>query len=149
LPSFELLRRWLPVLAWAALIFTFSTNSFAGERTAGFIVPLLSALFPDAGPRDLQAMHYALRKLGHFSEYFVLSLLLYRALRGAERWSPRAAGLALVLAVAYAASDEVHQLFVPGRTGSASDTLIDASGAAAAQAILAARALVQRGLVRA
>jgi VanZ family protein len=149
LPSFELLRRWLPVLLWAGLIFAFSTNSFAGERTAGFIVPLLSALFPNAGPRDLLALHYAVRKLGHFSEYFVLSLLLYRALRGGERWSPRAAALALLLASLYAASDEVHQLFVPGRTGSAADTLIDVSGAAAGQGMLAARALVQRGLVRA
>jgi VanZ family protein len=149
LPSLELLRRWLPVLAWAALIFTFSTNSFAGERTAGIIVPLLSALFPDAGPRDLQAIHYAVRKLGHFTEYFVLSLLLYRALRGGERWSVRAATLALLLAAVYAAGDEVHQLFVPGRTGSAADVLIDVSGAAAGQGILAARALVQRGPVRA
>lgn len=138
------LRRWLPVAAWAALIFTFSTSEFAGEETAGIIIPILSTLFPSAGAVELQTLHYAVRKAGHFTEYLVFSVLLYRALRGAERWNLRAAGLALVIAALYAASDEIHQFFVPGRTAAAADCLIDVSGAAAGQGLLAARARVQR-----
>ena len=131
-------------MGWAGLIFAFSTNEFAGEETAGFIIPILSALFPSAGPRELQSLHYAVRKAAHFTEYLILSVLLYRALRGTERWNFRAATLALVVSALYAASDELHQLFVPGRTAAAADCLIDVSGAAAGQGLVAARARVQR-----
>jgi VanZ family protein len=138
--NLDVLRRWLPVVAWAALIFTFSTTEFAGEKTAGIILPILSTFFPNASPRELQTLHYTVRKAGHFTEYLVLSVLLYRALRGAERWSIRAAGMSLGIAAVYAASDELHQLFVPGRTAAVADCLIDVSGAAAGQGVLAARA---------
>ena len=56
----------------------------------------------------------------------------------------RAAGLAFALAGLYAVSDEFHQWFVPGRTAAATDGLIDVFGAAAGQALVAARALAPR-----
>ena len=135
----ETLRRWLPPLLWAVVIWMLSTSWFTGERTAAILMPLLHALFPDASPAQLRALHQLVRKLGHFTEYLVLSVLLYRALRARRRSSLQAAGLAFVIAGAYAVSDEFHQLFVPGRTAAATDCLIDVSGAAAAQGLLVAR----------
>jgi VanZ family protein len=95
------LRLWLPVVAWAALIFALSS------------VPGLGT---GLGTWDL-----VLRKLAHAGEYAVLGALLARA-----TGRPR---LAFALAVLYAASDELHQHFVRGRHGAPLDVAIDAAGA--------------------
>jgi VanZ family protein len=131
------LGRWLPVLVWGAAISTFSTSLFTGENTAIFVVPFLSFLFPHATHTDLIAMHYAIRKLAHFTEYAILSVLLYRALRNGPGWSLRAAVIAVAMSALYSVLDEAHQWFVPGRTAAATDCLIDVSGAAAGQGLLA------------
>ena len=134
------LGRWLPVVAWGGVIWTLSTGWFTGELTGSFLLPILHALFPRATPAQLRAMHMGIRKLAHFGEYLILSVLLYRALRTERRWSLRPALLALALAGLYAVCDEVHQGFVPGRTAAATDCLIDISGAAAGQGLVVARA---------
>ena len=95
-------RNWLPVLAWAAVIFSFSAVPDLGTGLGGW---------------DL-----VLRKLAHTAEYAILGALLVRA---TER-----AGLAFGLGVLYAVSDEIHQLFVPGRHGAPLDVVIDAVGVA-------------------
>jgi VanZ family protein len=78
------------------------------------------------------------RKVIHFAEYGALCLLLWRAL--APSTNPRrAALLALVLASAYAVTDEYHQSFVEGRHGRPLDWLIDTAGAAATALWLRAR----------
>lgn len=93
---------WLPVVAWAALIFLLS--SFEA---------------PDVGSGGVD---YAVRKLAHLTEYALLGALLVRATR---RELP-----AFLLGVAYAASDEAHQHFVPGRHATPVDVAIDAVGVA-------------------
>lgn len=95
----RLVSLWLPVAAWAALIFALSS------------VPSL-----DSG----LSWDTPLRKAAHLTEYAILGALLLRALR-----HPVAAWLA---GVAYAASDEFHQHFVAGRNGNAVDFAIDAFG---------------------
>ena len=74
-----------------------------------------------------------LRKLAHATEYALLTLLWAWALRPVTRRNIYAAAL---IAVLYAASDEYHQSFVEGRSGLASDVLIDAIGVAVALALL-------------
>ena len=69
-----------------------------------------------------------LRKLAHMAEYAILAVLLVRA-TGSYAW-------AFALAVGYAATDEVHQLFVRGRHGSPVDVAIDAAGALIGLAVL-------------
>jgi hypothetical protein len=91
---------WLPVVAWAALIFALSSVPDLGTGLGGW---------------DL-----VLRKLAHTGEYAVLGALLLRA--------TGRAGLALVAGVLYAVSDELHQTFVAGRSGSPVDVAIDAVG---------------------
>ena len=93
--------RWLPVLVWAGVIFAFSS------------IPSLNS--------GLGTWDYVLRKGAHMTEYAILAVLLVRA-TGSYAW-------AFALAVAYAASDEVHQIFVRGRHGSPIDVGIDAVGA--------------------
>jgi hypothetical protein len=93
---------WGPVVLWAAVIFGLSS------------VPSLSSGF---GVWD-----EVLRKGAHLAEYAVLGLLLMRA------WGRELP--ALVTAVAYAATDEIHQRFVQGRHSSPFDVAFDACGAA-------------------
>ena len=97
------LSLWLPVVAWAGLIFALSS-------------------IPDLGT-GLGTWDLVLRKLAHAAEFAVLGFLLLRAL-GRET-------VALALGIAYAASDELHQHFVPGRQGSVLDVALDSVGVAA------------------
>jgi VanZ family protein len=126
------------VVAWAALISLFSTGLFAGDITGQLLIPILAVLFPGATPAELHALHAMIRKLSHFLEYLVLSVLLYRALRSPMRSRLETAGAAVVIAGLYAIADEFHQYFVPGRTAAVTDCLIDVSGAAAGQGLIAA-----------
>ena len=112
----DLVRRWCPAFLWAIVISAFSTSWFTSERTSTYVLPFLAFLFPHARSEDLVAMHFAIRKLAHFTEYLILSTLLYRGLRGSQRWSIRAAGLALTIAGIYSIGDEF------GRRGGAGST---------------------------
>jgi len=127
------------VVAWAAAIFVASTGWFTGSRTESVVVPILAWLFPRADPHTLEVMHAVVRKLGHFTEYLVLGVLIARALRDERGWRLHHALMALVLATSYAVTDELHQHFVPGRTAAAGDVGIDALGAAVGQIVLALR----------
>jgi VanZ family protein len=95
-----MLTVWLPVFAWAAVIFAFSS------------IPSLSS--------GLGEWDTVLRKGAHITEYAILGALLYRAL-GVE-------ALALAIGIAYAATDELHQHFARGRHASPIDVAIDAVG---------------------
>jgi VanZ family protein len=94
------LSAWLPVVAWAAVIFAFSS------------VPSLGT--------DLGTWDTILRKIAHVAEFAILGALLLRAIRHP--------GAAFALGVLYAITDEVHQTFVEGRHGSPVDVAIDAAG---------------------
>jgi VanZ family protein len=128
------LLSWLPVAAWALVIYGTSTSVFNSSQTSRFIMPLLHFLLPAAQPEVLDLIHEFARKCVHFVNYFILGLLLFRALRGSNQgWARRWALLAVLLAFTYASSDEYHQSFEAGRGPSAMDALLDTTGAAAAQ----------------
>jgi len=135
----DTIRRWGPVAAWLLVISTFSSGWFGGEQTGYFLLPVLRWLFPSASYTQLVLAHHLVRKLGHFTEYLVLGVLLYRALDGVA-FSPRIALRVLALAALFAAGDELHQWFVAGRTAAVFDCVIDVSGAAAGLGLLAVRA---------
>jgi VanZ family protein len=89
---------------------------------------------PHASLFALERAQVLVRKSAHFAEYFIFSVLLLRGVRG-ERggWQLRWALAALALAAAYSVLDEYHQSFVPSRTASPWDSLLDTVGAATAQ----------------
>ena len=78
------------------------------------------------------------RKLVHASEYALLCLLWWRALRTVTP-SERAALIAFFICIAYSATDEYHQHFVKGRHASPVDVAIDSSGAGLAAVLIARR----------
>jgi uncharacterized membrane protein YecN with MAPEG domain len=132
-----LARLW-PVLVWAIVISLFSTGLFTDEHTSKVIIPILHWLFPKASYHALLLMHHYIRKSAHFTEYFIFSLLILRAIR-AGRQDTRLtwALLAIIIVAGYAALDEFHQSFVPGRTPLVTDVLLDTTGGTVAQIVAA------------
>lgn len=126
------------MLAWGTVIFLLSTDRFDGEHTASILLPILRALFPHATAGDLHVLHQLVRKVAHFAEYFVLGLLLHRALAGGWRpRSARAALLAVAVAALWASLDEASQTLTHGRVAALTDVALDVSGAITAQLLLA------------
>jgi VanZ family protein len=129
------LKYWLPVLLWLSLIFSASTSAMASGRTSRIIGPILKWISPSMTPETVDEWVFAIRKAAHVTEYGILGMLLWRAVRKPVKRDPRPwrwgqAGLAFGLGVAYAFTDEFHQTFVPSREGCLRDVGIDSCGVA-------------------
>jgi VanZ family protein len=135
------LSRYGPLLLWAALIFIGSSNLLSAPHTSLFLVRPIQWLFPHASDETLRTLHFLLRKAGHFSEYAILALLAARAFRTStsELFRSHWFLISLLLVIAYSLSDEFHQSFVPSRTASIYDSLIDTVGGLAALVLVAGR----------
>ena len=131
--------RYGPLIIWAALIFIGSSNLLAASNTSMFLVRPLHWLLPQASDATLRFLHFIARKAGHFTEYAILALLAARAFRTSARELLRSRWFwaSLVLVIAYSLTDEFHQSFVPSRTASIYDSMIDTLGGLTALALLA------------
>src|SRR5260370_750366 len=119
-------KYWIPAISAAAIISVFSTGAFGENHTATYIIPALHWLIPAASPRLLHSLHTGIRKMAHIVEFSVFSILVFRACRaGRQGWRPGWAVATLLIAVACASLDEIHQIFVPGRRPSVRDVAID------------------------
>jgi len=129
----------MPVIVWMFLIFAGSSDALSAEHTSRFLVPFLRWLDPSLSFETIATIHFTLRKLGHFTEYFILAALLWRALRGTFNALSRRliSAVTFLIAAAFAASDEFHQAFVPSRTSTVHDVMIDCVGAICAVAFCA------------
>ena len=124
-----LLRKWLPVVVWAAIILSAANDRFSDEQTAGW----LERTFDMTVPRLLNV---AIRKTGHVLAYSVLALLAWRA--------HRTLTVAILITVAMAVADETMQAMTATREGSPYDVVLDVCGGILAVA-LAARWRAGRG----
>ncbi|HUB01310.1 MAG TPA: VanZ family protein [Terriglobales bacterium] len=125
----NLLRAWWPAAVWVALISIESTDMFSSKNTGSMLYALLTRIF---GPIDLYSFlvfHFYLRKTGHVLGYGMLALLLLRGWRATLGYSRdllmRASVLAWVGAAFVASLDEWHQSFIPSRTGTVHDVILD------------------------
>ena len=135
MPSRTTLRLWLPPLLWTAVIFAASSASFSSGNTAPLLAKLINAIHP-VSPETFAMLNFLLRKTAHLTEYGILGGLVFRAIRaerpGRElRW----AVAAIVIAAVVASLDEWHQSFIPSRTASSQDVLVDTLGATLAQVL--------------
>jgi hypothetical protein len=122
----------LPLLIWLGVIFVGSTNIMSAEHTSRYIVPFLLWLKPGMSPHAIWIILVVIRKCAHVTEYAVLALLLWRALRSVPALRTKmflVFGAVLVGCAVFAASDEFHQTFVKSRTPSVRDVLLDVAGA--------------------
>jgi VanZ family protein len=124
---------WLAVVLWMALIFHFShqpasaSNQLSTGITAS-IVETVEKIFPNT-EINVRGLNHIVRKNAHFFIYLVLGMLMINALNSHGIDGYRRILIALGVCMLYAASDEVHQIFIPGRGAQVRDVLIDSAGA--------------------
>jgi VanZ family protein len=128
------LKYWLPVILWAVLIFSASGDKKSVQRSSRIIEPFVRWLIPDISDEAVRSTVLLVRKCAHVTEFAIFTLLLVRAANGTlwknnERWNWNAVKFAFATSVLFAASDEIHQCFVPGRQGAVMDVVIDSAGA--------------------
>jgi VanZ family protein len=113
----EFLKRWGPAILVMGIIFIASNTS--GADIPGF------------GIMDIEV-----KKGGHMLGYALLAASYFHALDNGRRKPRILFLLTVLLSVIYAASDEFHQSFTPGRTPAVTDVCIDASGSIIGMAVL-------------
>ena len=133
-----LVIRWalLGAMCVGGFIFSAMPADDSSEQS-GFIVDTLIKLFFNEFDKKslpeqsalISLLTVLVRKGAHFSEYALMGVLAFGAFLKIEKYVPRYFA-ALIFCVAYAATDEFHQLFVPGRAGMIRDVVVDSCGAA-------------------
>lgn len=129
------LKHWLVVIGWMLIIFGASSDFGASRNTSRIIGPFVRWLYPQISDQKLGEVVFLVRKTAHVTEYAILCILAWRALEQSPRrigrgdWEWRTGLLAWAFAAGYAATDEIHQAFVPSRTGQWQDVALDSSGA--------------------
>ncbi|QNO13296.1 VanZ family protein [Alkalicella caledoniensis] len=125
---------WTLVLLWMGLIFYMSAQpaTQSQEMSKGVVevvVQTVERVAPSLAEQlDIRYLHHIVRKNAHFIIYLILGVLVINALNVSvvEGW--KGIVFALSICILYAISDEVHQLFVPGRSGEVRDVIIDSAG---------------------
>ena len=135
---------WIPALVGIAVILGESTVTMSAENTSRWLYPIWVHLFGPVTPARWEVIHHYIRKAGHFCGYGSISLTFfygwsYTLGQRGRAWLERfrdSALLALLCTLVLASWDEWHQSFLPGRTSSPRDVLLDCCGAMMAHLIL-------------
>lgn len=125
------------MLGWMLLIFSMSAEpaELSTETSGNTIRKVFNFIYPGFKDKSeiekqeiIDACQHFVRKLAHFSIYTVLGILLSvnAVYHFKEKWFRIL--LPVSLGILYAVSDEIHQLYVPGRSGQISDVLLDSAG---------------------
>jgi VanZ family protein len=143
-----------------------STDMASAKNTGGLLYNVISFVAPHVDQGFVDVLNEVLRKTGHFLGYGILSVLVFLALKNTNRdrlrnlvrrpwgiylrdlWRLEWSFIGVMAAIGMATYDEIHQTFIPSRTGRWQDVVIDTSGAIAMQVVvylLAMRKLKQSG----
>lgn len=146
--SFKKYLAALPAVIIMSLIFYFSsreadTSTEQSMKISYYIVECEEmlggySLSPEERELMAAAIDGPVRKAAHMTEYAILAAAVFFALTFWTNTEKMLYFFTVIISCAYAASDEFHQLFVPGRSGMLSDVLIDSAGVLAAAGIIAA-----------
>jgi VanZ family protein len=158
-PSFrDLARHWWPVAVWLVVIRLESTDYASSVATFGILYRIATAIFGRIDRAVLLTLNSVVRKSGHLIGYAILSWLVFLALKYTHRdrlkpvlqrrwgvffrdyWQFDWALIAVLFTVITASLDEIHQSFIPSRTGQWQDVALDTAGAVLMQLLLYARA---------
>ena len=113
----------LSVLIWMIFIFIMSSfNASESSAQSNIIVNFISNIF---NINNIELISLIIRKLAHFTEYFILGILTYNLIKKYRKKYY----IAIIICIIYAISDEIHQIFIPGRSCQITDILIDSIGA--------------------
>jgi len=137
----NLLKAWIAAILWLIVIAIESSALLSAHNTGRILYPVLHFLFGLDRER-FSVWHFYLRKSGHVIGYGTLSILLFRAWRATLpapnhlRWTTRWANIAILGTALVASLDEWHQSFIPSRTGTVHDVVLDTCAGIAAQVLV-------------
>lgn len=137
----NLLKAWIAAVLWMIVIAIESSALLSASNTSRILYPLLHYLF-GLDWEHFHHWHFYIRKGGHVVGYAILSILAFRAwretfpARGNPPWTIRWAGIAVLMTVFVASLDEWHQSFIPSRTGTPRDVVLDTCAGLAAQILI-------------
>ena len=135
----ESCKAWIAAGLWLFLIAIESTDLLSAQHTSSLLYALATWLLGPISIAKFDVWHTFLRKTGHVLGYGTLSWLLFRAWRTTisladlRRWSLDWARASFLMAVLVASLDEWHQSFLPSRTGSVQDVVLDSTAALVVQ----------------
>lgn len=138
---YHVLKPWIALILWLIVIAIESTDWLSAHHTGRILYPLLHFLF-GIGWQRFERLHFFIRKGGHVFGYGLLSILLFRAWRetlpvaNGARWTFRWANIAVLGTALVASLDEWHQSFIPSRTGTVHDVILDTCAGIAAQILV-------------
>ena len=129
-------------IIWMGVIFMFSaqvsdeSKSSSNKVTSAVVNTVISIkkenISEEKRQKIIEDKTFIVRKSAHFTEYFILGLILILYLQTKEKLTTKYIILAIIFCVLYATSDEIHQLFVDGRSCKIIDILIDTCGSSLA-----------------
>lgn len=112
------------MLLWMFLIFLMSSfDATESANQSNFIVNIITDIFKI---ENIELLSFIIRKLAHFTEYLILGFLTINMLNKND--ISKKYLLSILICIIYATSDEIHQIFVPGRACQIRDVLIDSIG---------------------
>ncbi|MBQ6998196.1 MAG: VanZ family protein [Clostridia bacterium] len=141
---------WFAVIFWMAVIFSFSAQPAVesdelsmgiAQKIFEFInglkdIPVFSWVGTDNIIVAIGIANHYVRKTAHFMIFAILAVLVYNLMAAYGIKRSKVVLIAALVCLAYAVSDEIHQIFVPGRAGRIKDVLIDFSGSVSALGII-------------
>ena len=137
----NILKAWIAAILWLILIAIESTSMLSAHNTSRILYPVLHFIF-GLDLERFEVWHFYIRKSGHVIGYGTLSILLFRAWRATlpamsdVKWTQRWAIIAVLGTTLVASLDEWHQSFIPTRTGTVRDVVLDTCAGIAAQLLI-------------
>lgn len=130
------ITRLMPLLFWMILIFLFSAHKNIS------LLPLAEKFFDPKDPCFGLKMHMldlAVKKTAHFLEFFILTVFTFRAVANPAKPAGHPYGISFFIALIFAVTDELHQVYTPTRVPGALDVVVDSAGILAALAFIRIR----------
>ncbi len=126
------------LILWMSLIFFFSNQpAIASDKVSGGVIEKIVNIIEiisnhKFNDNELEIIFkyliFPIRKLAHFILYFILGILFYNIIRLYSIDNRKTLIISLLFCIIYACSDEIHQLFISGRSGELRDVFIDTLG---------------------
>lgn len=119
---------WFLLIVWMIGIFIMSNQpANISDSQSGTVIKVLSSIGIDVNGVFGQLANFVVRKCAHFLEYMILALLTFNVV-SLYLNRRKVVIITILFVLFYACSDEIHQLFVPGREGAVRDVVIDTLG---------------------
>ena len=114
------------VLLWLSVVYGMSSfDATASQSQSNIIVNIINELFNISDINTINTISFIIRKIAHFSEYFILGMLMYNMMHNFNKKYY----IAMIICILCASLDELYQSFIPGRSSKILDVIIDSSGA--------------------